>query len=174
MKKQTAPTPVTKFQVDYTGHLYCDGYPVIMTGKRSFTINYGADCSCGEKDVWITLTTPLYLVEAPARTAPTPVYKLGTDLFIEAVPMRTRCTGRGSGAYRSKIVNVTAGHFNVDVKTYLSWGPPRQKQEFVKACVKIGVFPSHFFLKGHYGRARRRDEQRLNAVLGREFFDVEC
>lgn len=171
MKKQT-PTPMYKFQVDYTGHLYCDGYPVIMMGKRSFTIDYGADCSCQEKDVWITLETPLYLVEQRPHE-PAPVYKLGTNLFIEAIPMRTRYTGRGSGAYSSKIKQVTSDHFIVDVKTYLSWGDKRQKREFIKACVKVGVFPSHFFLKGHYGRAKRRDEQRLNSVLGREFFDVE-
>jgi hypothetical protein len=171
--KKTTPTPMYKFQVDYTGHLYCDGYPVIMMGKRSFTINYGADCSCSERDVWIELQTPLYLVEAPARGTANPVYKLGRDLFIEAVPMRTRCTGRGSGAYRSKIHEVTAGPFIVDVKTYLSWGPSWQKREFIKACVKIGVFPSHSFLKGHYGRAKRRDEQRLNATMGFGFFDLE-
>lgn len=172
MKNKTAPTPITKFQVDYTGHLYCDGYPVIMMGKRSFTIDYTADCSCDEKDLWITLETPLYLVEKDT-IAKVPVYKLGRNLFIEAFPMRTGWNGRGTGVYRSKIFNVTADHFIVDVKTYLSWGDKAQKREFIKACVKVNVFPSHFFLKGHYGRAKRRDEQRLNATMGFGFFGLE-
>lgn len=173
MKKQK--NAVTEFQISNYGQLLYNGYPIKLMSERTFVATKDDSCYTGREDrefPWITLKNPLYLVEEE-QYRPAPVYKLGRSLFIEAVPMRTGWSGRGAGAYRSKILNVTADHFIVDAKTYLSWGPPRQKREFIKACVKIGVFPSHSFLKGHYGRARRKDEQRMNALLGREFFGLE-
>ena len=172
MKKQD--TPVTKFQISNYGQLLYNGYPIKMAYGRSFMATTDDSCYTGYETTdfpWVTLETPLYLVEE-VQYEPAPVYRFSHRLAIEALPMRTGWNGRGSGVYRSKIFNVTADHFIVDVKTYLSWGDKAQKREFIKACVKVGVFPSHAFLKGHYGRAKRRDEQRLNDLLGREFFDL--
>lgn len=172
MKKE--PIAVTKFQISNYGQLLYNGYLIKMMTDRSFTATTDDSCYTGYETrefPWVTLQSPLYLVEE-TRTTPPPVYRFSHRLAIQAVPMKTRYTGRGSGAYRSKIFNITADHFIVDVKTYLSWGNKAQKREFIKACVKVGVFPSHAFLKGHYGREKRKDEKRINDLLGRGFFDL--
>lgn len=174
MKKQ--PIPVKNFQISSYGQLLYNGYIIKMPTATSFVATKDDSCYTGYETQdypWVTLEKPLYLVKERVIDPMKWVYKFNSRLSIEAKFMKN-CNGRnGRDSVKSRIISVTADHFIVDVKTYLSWGNKAQVRAFVKACVKVGVFPSHAFAKGHYGRAKRRDERRINALLGREFFVAE-
>lgn len=52
-------------------------------------------------------------------------------------------------------------------KKFLKTSSKEEIGEFVRGCVKAGIFFSSSILPGHYGRQARRDRHRLNAVPNR-------